>query len=61
MTVIISRKEKLETMLAKLEKLEERSKERKAKTFVELSGKLSKLFKGDPVKIQRNLRNEWEK
>lgn len=61
MTVIISKKEKLENILIKLEKLEEKANERKQKTFTAFSGKLSHIFKGDPVKIQRTLRKEWEK
>ena len=60
MTVIISKKEKLETIMAKLDRLEARAKERKLKSFTELSGKLAHRFKGDPVKIQRKLRSEWD-
>ena len=60
MTVTISKKEKLETIIAKLNKLEARSKERKSKSFTELSGKLAHRFKGDPVKIQNKIRSEWD-
>ncbi len=61
MTVTISKKEKLEASLAKLAKLEANAKKRKLKSFSELSGSLSNLFKGDPVRIQRKLRKEWDR
>jgi hypothetical protein len=61
MTVTINKKEKLEAALAKLERLEASSKIRKSKSFAELSGSLAHLFKGDPVKIQRKLRKEWDR
>lgn len=61
MTITISKKEKLETMLAKLQKLESTAKKRKMKSFVELSGKLSHVFKDDPIRIQRKLRKEWDR
>jgi hypothetical protein len=61
MTVTINKKEKLEAALAKLEKLEENAKLRKSRSFAELSGSLSHVFKGDPVKIQRKLRKEWDR
>ena len=60
MTVTINKKEKLEASLAKLEKLEESAKIKKSKSFAELSGALPHIFKGDPVKIQRKLRKEWD-
>ena len=60
MTVTINKKEKLEASLAKLEKLEESAKIKKSKSFAELSGALAHVFKGDPVKIQRKLRKEWD-
>ena len=34
---------------------------RKSKSFAELSGSLAHVFKGDPVKIQRKLRKEWDR
>ena len=61
MTITINKQEKLENMLAKLKKLENSAKKRKMKSFAELSGKLSHVFKGDPVKIQRKLRKEWDR
>ncbi len=61
MTVTINKKDKLDAALAKLEKLEANAKARKSKTFSELSGCLAHVFKGDPVKIQRKLRKEWDK
>jgi hypothetical protein len=61
MTVTISKKEKLEIALAKLDKLEANAKKRKSKTFAQLSGSLAHVFKGDPVRIQRKLRKEWDR
>lgn len=61
MTVTIRKKEKLEAALAKLDKLEESANRRRAKSFAELSGSLAHIFKGDPVKIQRKLRKEWDR
>lgn len=61
MTVTINKKEKLEIALAKLEKLEASAKKRKLKSFSELSGSLANVFKGDPVRIQRKLRKEWDR
>ena len=61
MTLTISKKEKFEAALAKLDKLEENAKKRKSKSFAELSGSLANVFKGDPVRIQRKLRKEWDR
>ncbi len=61
MTVTISKKEKLESALAKLDRLEANAKTRRSKTFAQLSGSLAHVFKGDPVKIQRKLRKEWDR
>jgi len=44
MTVFISKKDKLENILAKLEKLGKSSNERKQKSFTAFSGKLSVTF-----------------
>lgn len=61
MTITINKKEKLKAALAKPERLEKSSMERKTKSFAELSGSLPLVFKSDPVKIQRKLRKEWER
>lgn len=61
MTVTISKKEKLEAALAKLDRLEASAKTRRSKSFAELSGSLAHVFKGNPVKIQRKLRKEWDR
>lgn len=60
MTIVIKKGDSKEKNQEKLDRLQKKSLKRNQKSFLELCGSLSGVFKEDAVVIQRKLRDEWQ-